>query len=196
MRKTPKAFVLSLAAIALCLGSVSCSAPDSGPVETNTQEQLTKRTAAEAKTTLDDFFKNVTSETASILKDPSAPPEINKSATADEIAAVNLKRVKTGYPTSYGYLNENALGTSGAVSLIAFYANPAATIPGTVVESSESAFRLDGNIATIRGNDLRVKSGDGKDSDFVPGDITMVFMDGRWLISDFSTESTAVKASS
>lgn len=197
MRKTPRAIALSLAAIALCIGSVSCSATDSGGSESTTQEQLTKRTAAEAKSTLDGFFKSVTSETVNVLKTPAkAPTDTNKSATADEIAAANLDRIKTGYPMSYGYLNENALGTAGAVKLIAFYAYPAAADPGTVVESSESAFHLDGDIATIRGTDLKVKSGDGKSSEFAPGDITMTFSGGRWTISDFSTESTSVKASS
>lgn len=194
MRKTPRVIALSLTAAALCFGSVSCAAPEAS--DANTQEQLKDRNAGEAKKALDGFFTSVSWETKELLKpENAANAESGASGSEEDVAAANLDRIKKGYPSSYGYVNDGMLGTNGAVKLIATYANPAAVSPGLVIESTESDFKLDGDMARVSGSDLEVKPAEGKTSDFRAGDITLTFANGQWKITDFSVPVVAEKSS-
>lgn len=180
---------LSMAALCLLIGIAGCSAgtattSGSASEETSavTAPPVIQHRPDEVKEFLDAFLLTVSSESNGYMK--AAMTGDAASGTDEEKAA----KLKAAFPQSYSYL---ALDEKKASGLIGIFALAAMLTPDTEMTANESGINIDGDTATIKASDIKIKgvekSGQGGDSGKI-GKITLTFQGTDWKITDLEVQ--------
>lgn len=180
---------LSIAALCLLVAIAGCGAgtattPGSAPQETSevAAPKVVQHTPAEVKKFLDSFLLTVSNESDGYMK--AAMTGGATSGTDEEKAA----KLKAAFPESYSYL---ALDEKKAPALIGIFALAAMLTPDTEMTANESGITINGDTATIKASDIKIKgiekSGQGGDSGKI-GKITLTFQGTDWKITDLEVQ--------
>ncbi|MGF9648691.1 hypothetical protein AAIH32_11985 [Pseudarthrobacter oxydans] len=179
---------LSMAALFLLVGIAGCSAgtattPGSAPQQTSAvAAPVVQHKPAEVKKFLDAFLLTVSSESDGYMKAAMAGGVA--SGTDEEKAA----KLKAAFPESYSYL---ALDEKKASGLIGIFALTAMLTPDTEMTANESGINIDGDTATIKASEIKIKgiekSGQGGDNGKI-GKITLTFQGTDWKITDLEIQ--------
>jgi hypothetical protein len=180
---------LSIAALCLLIGIAGCSAgttttPSSAPQETSAvaAPPVIQHKPAEVKEFLDAFLLTVSSESDGYMK--AAMTGGAATGTDEEKAA----KLRAAFPQSYSYL---ALDEKKASGLIGIFALTAMLTPDTEMTANESGINIDGDTATIKASDIKIKgieqSGQGGNSGKI-GKITLTFQSTDWKITDLEVQ--------
>jgi len=106
------------------------------------------------------------------------------SGTDEEKAA----KLKAAFPQSYSYL---ALDEKKGPALIGIFALAAMLTPDTEMTANESGITVNGDTATIKASDIKIKgiekSGQGGDSGKI-GKITLTFQGTDWKVTDLEIQ--------
>lgn len=93
-------------------------------------------------------------------------------------------KLKAAFPQSYSYL---ALDERKASGLIGIFALTAMLTPDTEMTANESGINIDGDTATIKASEIKIKgiekSGQGGDNGKL-GRITLTYQGSDWKITD------------
>jgi hypothetical protein len=179
---------LSIAALCLLVGIAGCGAgtattPGSAPQGTSavTAPPVVQHTPAEVKKFLDSFLLTVSNESDGYMK--AAMTGGAASGTDEEKAA----KLKAAFPQSYSYL---ALDDKKAPALIGIFALAAMLTPDTEMTANESGITINGDTATIKASDIKIKgiekSGQGGDSGKIGKNLT--FQGTDWKITDLEIQ--------
>lgn len=178
-----------VAALCILVGAAGCSADTatatgSAPQETSAvaAKPVIQHKPAEVKKFLDAFLLSVSSESDGYMK--AAMTEGAASGTDEEKAA----KLKAAFPQSYSYL---ALDEKKASGLIGIFALTAMLTPDTEMTANESGIKIDGDTATIKASDIKIKgidkSGQGGDTGKI-GKITLTYQGTDWKITDLEIQ--------
>ncbi|NUU31168.1 hypothetical protein [Arthrobacter sp. C9C5] len=180
----------ALSALVIVAGTVACGANSSGPAyappagssAAAPAAEVVQHKPAEVKKVLDAFLQSVSNESDAYMKAAMAGGSTND--TPEEKAA----KFKSGFPESYKYLD---LDDKKAAGLIGIFALVAMLTPDTEMSANESGIALDGETATIRGSDIKIKgiekSGQGGSGGKL-GKITLTFQESTWKITDLEIQ--------
>ncbi|WP_346960045.1 hypothetical protein [uncultured Arthrobacter sp.] len=182
----------TLSALVIVAGTVACGANSPGPAgappagssaaAAARADEVARHKPAEVKKVLDAFLRSVSNESDAYMKAAMAGGSTND--TPEEKAA----KFKSGFPGSYKYLD---LDDKKAAGLIGIFALVAMLTPDTEMSANESGIVIDGETATIRGSDIKIKgiekSGKGGTGGKL-GKITLRFQGSTWKITDLEIQ--------
>jgi ketosteroid isomerase-like protein len=150
-------------------GSSSVATPSASASEaSSTPESVNKKTQAEAKKTVDAFLEDVRKETVAFANGR------DDATSLKEYYSDSYSHLQAGLPVKEG---EKIIGQFSTLFMIDGEAK---------VETEETDFLLEGDVASIRGDKFKVtidgKTLDNSDSEG-SGKMVLVFADDKWSIS-------------
>jgi hypothetical protein len=179
----------SLLALTLSLGMSACTGTDQGgsnPAPSASSAQVDLKTQAEAKKTVDAFFKQVSVDL----------PEYEKGLAGKKTDAEQDAAFDEAFKKSSEFLKPGSFTPEQTKTVIGSFAQLYIYDKEAKIESDESKFELSGETAVIKGTDFTLTLG-GKvqeqqaDPEGKAGRMTLTFEDDKWLISGFDTGEQA-----
>lgn len=189
MNEISRRTALSIAGLCILVGIAGCSAGTASTQGSASQETpavaaapVIEHKPAEVKKFLDAFLLSVSNESDGYMK--AAMTGGAASGTDEEKAA----KLKAAFPQSYTYL---ALDEKKAAGLIGIFALTAMLTPDTEMTANESGINIDGDTATIKASEIKIKgiekSGQGGDNGKL-GNITLTYQGSDWKITDLEIQ--------
>lgn len=168
-------------ALSLAVGVGACGSNAAGS-SSPAVEAVVEHKPAEVKSALDAFFVNVSEESDAYMKEAMTK---GSAKVSDEEKAANFKKA---YPKSYKYLE---MDDKKAAALIGIFALTAMFTPNTEITANESGIVIDGEKASIKGSDIKIKglekSGQGGD-DGKLSKIVLTYKGSEWKVTDLEVQ--------